>query len=341
MNFNIPKLNIPSVDAPEVNIPNIHMPELPQKMEPIKNYTPKSVLVLGNGFDIDLGINTRYENFVESCFWPFDKTNKYEENSLPFFLNECLGEIDTWYDLEEALAKFAGKSTKHLDGQHIVEAKNDFATLCKALEIYLQNQEDSFVKKMEENKTARRMRPAHYLLNYFLKKDVRSIYTFNYTNVRRIARQFILDFDDEYTHIHGSLKNSNIILGTGDQRNLNDKFFDFYKSANPHYESNNLVEDLNTADEVYIFGHSLGLNDHDYFSEFFKMASKAVHRPFAPNKIKVRIFTFDDRSEMAIKKQLMNLTENHLIGLYAHCNFKILKTCNKYQDEWILKDDVL
>ena len=57
MNFNIPKLNIPSVDAPEVNIPNIHMPELPQKMEPIQNYTPKSVLVLGNGFDIDLGIS--------------------------------------------------------------------------------------------------------------------------------------------------------------------------------------------------------------------------------------------------------------------------------------------
>ena len=76
-------------------------------------------------------------------------------------------------------------------------------------------------------------------------------------------------------------------------------------------------------------------------ADFRKMASKAVHRPFAPNKIKVRIFTFDDRSEMAIKKQLMNLTENHLIGLYAHCNFKILKTCNKYQDEWILKDDVL
>ena len=188
------------------------MPELPQKMEPIQNYTPKSVLVLGNGFDIDLGINTRYENFVESCFWPFDKTKKYEENSLPFFLNECLGEIDTWYDLEEALAKFAGKSTKHLDGQHIVEAKNDFATLCKALEIYLQNQEDFFVKKMEENKTAKRMRPAHYLLNYFLKKYVRSIYTFNYTNVRRIARQFILDFHDEYPPIHGSLKNSNIIL---------------------------------------------------------------------------------------------------------------------------------
>ena len=27
-------------------------------------------------------------------------------------------------------------------------------------------------------------------------------------------------------------------------------------------------------------------------------------------KIKVRIFTYDDKSEIAIKKQLMNLTEN-------------------------------
>ena len=262
---------------------------------------PKSVLVLGNGFDIDLGINTKYENFVESKFWPFDKAIKYEDNSLPFFLNECLGKIDTWYDLEEALAKFAGKSTNHLDSQYVVKAKNDFATLCKALETYLQSQEDSFVKKKEENQMTRRVKPAHYLLDYFLKKEVRSIYTFNYTNLRRIARQIILDFDDEYTHIHGSLTNSNIILGTGDQRKINDNFFEFYKSANPHYESNNLVEDLNTADEVYIFGHSLGLNDHDYFSEFFKMASKTVHRPFAPNKIKVRIFTFDDRSEIAIK----------------------------------------
>lgn len=128
--------------------------------------------------------------------------------------------------------------------------------------------------------------------------------------MRRIARQLILGFDDSYTHIHGSIGNSNIILGTGDQRDIKDDYFNFYKSASPHYESTNLVEDLNSADEVYIFGHSLGLNDHDYFSEFFKMASKSAHRPFASGKIKVRIFTYDDKSEIAIKKQLMNLTEN-------------------------------
>lgn len=35
----------------------------------------------------------------------------------------------------------------------------------------------------------------------------------------------------------------------------------------------------------------------------------------------------------------MKLTDRHLIGLYAHCDFKILKTCPKYQDSWMLDDD--
>lgn len=37
----------------------------------------------------------------------------------------------------------------------------------------------------------------------------------------------------------------------------------------------------------------------------------------------------------------MNLTEKHLIGLYAHCYIQILKTSNEYQDEWMLHDDLL
>ncbi len=92
---------------------------------------------------------------------------------------------------------------------------------------------------------------------------------------------------------------------------------------------------------MYIFGHSLGKNDHDYFSDFFKKVCKSVHRPFAPGKIKVRIFTYDEKSEIDIKKQLMTLTDNHLIGIYAHCDFKILKTSKKYQSDWLFKDDMV
>lgn len=30
------------------------------------------VLVLGNGFDIDLGLKTKYRDFADSEFWPFN-----------------------------------------------------------------------------------------------------------------------------------------------------------------------------------------------------------------------------------------------------------------------------
>lgn len=219
-----------------------------------KLHETHSLLILGNGFDIDLGLQTTYKAFFENEeYWPFKKDVKYEEGSLPFFLNECLGAVGTWYDLEEALANYAGCSTNegHIDEEQHKKTKKEFSILCNALEEYLKNQEDAFVKKMQENHHAKRMKPSHYVLSYFLRKEIRS-----------------------------------------------------------------------------------------YFSEFFKMASKSVHRPFAPGKIKVRIFTYDDKSE-AIKKQLMNLTEKHLIGLYAHCDFKILKTSNEYQDEWMLHDELL
>lgn len=344
MGFDIPKINIPSFDIPKFNMPNLYESVNPKDWDSTKLHKTHSVLILGNGFDIDLGLKTTYEAFFKNKdYWPFNKDIKYEEGSLPFFLNKCLGTVSTWYDLEEALATFAGGSPDSIPKyeEYLVKTKNDFSILRNALEKYLQAQEDVFVKKMQENTVSKRVEPSHFVLSYFLNKEIRSIYTFNYTNVRRIARQFIINFEDSYTHIHGSLRNSNIILGAGDQRNINDDHFIFYKSANPDYKSTNLVEDLNSADEVYIFGHSLGLNDHDYFSEFFKMASKSIHRPFAPGKIKVRIFTYDDKSEIAIKKQLMNLTDKHLIGLYAHCDFKILKTCGRYQDEWMQNDELL
>lgn len=333
MDINIPNYTIPSFDLSKIAE---GLPYEPRSIvgSSILNQTPSSVLILGNGFDLDLGLKTSYEDFVNSSYWPFEKSDYYDEGSLPQFLNNCLGKIGTWYDLEEALAKFASQCV-HSQEYLIKKDKEYFERLIKKLKEYLQSQENSFVEMMNGSHRTERVSPAHYVLDKFLEKEVRTIYTFNYTNLYRIANKLILGFQDDYTHIHGSLVRNNIILGTGDQRNLDDNYFEFYKSANPHYKSNNLVDHLNSADEVYIFGHSLGLNDHDYFSDFFKMASRGAHRPFPSRKTKIRIFTLDDQSAMEIKKQLMILTERHLTGLYAHSDFEILKTCNLCQADWM------
>lgn len=211
--------------------------------------------------------------------------------------------------------------------------------MIKSLKEYLQAQEDEFCKKMDTTMHAKRDTPARNVLQKIIRnKKEYKIYTFNYTNVYRIARKIILEAEGKmFFHIHGSIRDNNIILGTGDQREINPAYFGFYKSANSSYASSNLVEDLAEADEVYIFGHSLGTNDHDYFYDFFQ---DCIHYHKENNcKRKIRIFTYDVNSELEIKKQLMKLTNKHLIGLYAHCDVKILRTCREYQDSWMLKDD--
>lgn len=328
-----------NIDTSELSKSSIPIHNVVSNLDPMKNHIPHSVLILGNGFDLDLGLQTKYEQFADSDeYWPFKES--FEEDSLPFFLNKHKSQVDTWFDLEELLACYANES-QNLPKEKIPQAKQYFSILSGALKEYLIKQEEIFVERMYNSMgQTRRMTPAHRVLQLFLEKRVRSIYTFNYTNTYRIANQLILNFEGTFNHIHGSTFDDNIILGAGDQRQIKDVFFEFYKSASPFYKSNNLVEDLNNADEVYIFGHSLGKNDHDYFSEFFKMVSKTVHRPFGNGKIKVRIFTYDNNSEIELKKQLMTLTENHLIGLYAHCDFKILKTEERYQD-WMTQNDII
>lgn len=287
------------------------------------NNISNSILIIGNGFDLDLGIKTKYIDFANSEYWPFEERVSFEENTLPFFLNSRKNKVETWFDLEELLAKFA-RDNSILSQEKINDTMRDFEFLKKRLKEYLEKQEDVFFEEMKENTQTNKA--SHLILKVFFKKQGRKIYTFNYTNTQKIAKSLISGFEDNVTHIHGSIKENNIILGTGDQRDIPDPFFQFYKSASPNYSSNNLVEDLNNADKIYIFGHSLGRNDHDYFSDFFKMASSNPKIPQYSKKIKIRIFTYDNNSEIDIKKQLMTLTNRHLTGLYAHCDFKIIKT---------------
>ena len=287
------------------------------------NNISNSILIIGNGFDLDLGIKTKYIDFANSEYWPFKERFSFEENTLPYFLNSHKNKVETWFDLEELLAKFA-RDNSILSKEKINETMRDFEFLKKKLKEYLEKQEDVFFEEMKGNTQTNKV--SHLILQVFLKMQGRKIYTFNYTNTQKIAKSLISGFEDNVTHIHGSIKENNIILGTGDQRDIPGPFFQFYKSASPNYSSNNLVEDLNNADKIYIFGHSLGRNDHDYFSDFFKMASSNPKVPQCSKKIKIRIFTYDNNSEIDIKKQLMALTNRHLIGLYAHCDFKIIKT---------------
>lgn len=319
-------------DNPPITIPDYGSTMNSASIQnPFQNYTPKTVLVIGNGFDLSLKMKTSYHDFAGSKFWPFSDKEKYTESSLPYFLNNNYDKANSWFDLEELLAIYASSnnienSIHKGDSSFIKKDKEYFNTLVSSLTDYLLQEQDSFVERMRNIYGARQASLAHILLETLVKKEDFSIFSFNYTDLRLLARQLILGFDADIHYVHGSLRDNDIILGAGDSRLLDDNYFDFYKSVNERYKSNNLIEELSDADEVYIFGHSLAKNDHDYFSEFF---DKAIHERkgvFHNRKIKLRIFTKDTKSSLEIKKQIMVLTNHHLTGLYAHCDFKIYKT---------------
>ena len=63
-----------------------------------------NVLILGNGFDLDVNYKTRYSDFAKNVrlCWPFDDA----KDGLGGYLQER-AKTDTWLDLESALLDYA------------------------------------------------------------------------------------------------------------------------------------------------------------------------------------------------------------------------------------------
>ena len=75
------------LDISKLSIPPIEIPDVVTNVDPMKNHIHQSVLILGNGFDLDLGIRTKYKQFADdNDYWPFKESISFEEDSLPFFL---------------------------------------------------------------------------------------------------------------------------------------------------------------------------------------------------------------------------------------------------------------
>jgi len=288
-----------------------------------KNRDPLSVLIIGNGFDLDLGMHTTYSDFAKSNFWPFK--NPKRDSGLGKYLN-TIRKTERWLDLENELARYARyvKSSKPLDENTINKDKQDLNDLIAILRRYLHSEE---IKLNDTGETCK----AKDILNSLVNRHNYFVHSFNYTGIYYIAQKLNIRLEkNRIEYIHGTLEHNDLILGAGDNTLLPDEYDWLYKTSNKNYSSNNLADSLANADEICIFGHSLGENDFDYFKPFFKRISQDIdltyHNPMTDRRIKVTIYTKDEASEIAIKRQLRKLTDNHLQGIYANCDFEIKYT---------------
>lgn len=259
----------------------------------------KTVVILGNGFDLDLGLKTSYRDFVTSHECGKLRQGSYN-NLLSIILNKFY--LQNWIDLEEELRQTAVTySSVPLTRNRCF--KSEFNDISKGLHDYLVNVQNTVGEKKLRNTSC-----AALLLEIMCQYPSEfEIYSFNYTDLNKLARSLGYDGHLNLINVHGSL-NSDIVLGFEDDvPGLND-FHYMIKSFNPNYSTSHVRDSLSTAKEVIIFGHSLGSTDYPYFAEFF--SSKSSEKLSQGHPTRISIVTYNEEAKLSILRQLKVMNNN-------------------------------
>lgn len=339
----------------------------------------KKILILGNGFDLDLGRKTSYKNFYESEFCPKD----YPAPIIKHLNEKWTDNLESvkWYDLENEILNYYEKiKHKEITGYDlydvnerkilvqikqmpthtrfpIIQDNRDVINRLLADNIlslssnnHLIVHPDAFLSPVERDIKA--LQKIKYGLTKYLEEiqysnikedsvaativrtfaynyenlDEYDVYSFNYMTLHSIYNRNAVDtFNDITQFVHGAIKDSNIIIGTKDYK-ISPEYDFIQKSFDPKFNPPTLGVDLLLADDITIFGHSLGVNDSQYFKPFFELQSS----PTAKKKT-ITIFTKDEKSERQIKRALQEMTNWNLSALYSMNDLQIIKTdiCNE------------
>lgn len=275
------------------------------------------LLIIGNGFDLSLGMKTKFSDFAISKFWPFSNNAKF----FHFYLNERK-KTEMWFDLERILGEYEeeiGRPYSTFLRTTIPNQEDDitsFKMLLNSLVCYLSKEQNTI---LDVNSVAAQVLEST-MKNGFYKK----IISFNYTNLVELGRRVGVTVPSSYMeYIHGNLENG-IVLGVPENVHLTSQYDFLYKTSSSNYSSHPLPHYLDTASEIVFFGHSLSDNDYFYFKRFFEQQS--AQELMRGRGKHITIFTYDENSRLAIIRQLRKHLNDRLPLLYALNKFDVIRT---------------
>ena len=254
---------------------------------------------IGNGFDLNLGLKTRYENFYE-----YFQSKADDNNMIKGWINK---KEKLWSDLEEAL----GKSLSNIKENNVEQFYDDKDIMDDLLIEYLKeeqeryNYDEEIIKKQlissldnfdgnlsrEEKDFIERIKAKHagntikydfVSFNYtdcldkiidIQKKDAVTISTHAYGNNTYSTSSMLGDVH----HIHGTL-NEEMILGVNDESQINNEFLQKHEEfCNGFIKTrmNKLIgqqtEDVKklilNSKIICLFGISMGKTDKIWWEE--------------------------------------------------------------------------
>ena len=279
-------------------------------------------LIIGNGFDLDLGLLTKYSDFADS------KNKEWNDflNMSGTILNPCFQidfvnhmrharEYSNWFDIEHEILLFAA-THNDLEDEQIGLIRLQYEMLVKCLRLYIYRQATTTI--VQEDSLA-------YILLHNLNEGQHpvGIYSFNYTDCINLCKCKKRD-NISFHPIHGTLF-YDMTLGCRiyDDRKENVQLDFMYKPIiNP--QTDILKQNLTKASEVIVFGHSLNKIDYCYFKDFFDAVelgeNVCKHLTFICKNIE---------SEEIIRQNISGNTSLSKTERYINLNFIYTDSWNK------------
>ena len=290
-------------------------------------------LIVGNGFDIDMGLPSRYSDFIRSKEWNdavsgfniYLQQKDYQNHSLIAQL-QMASTNSQWFDIEQEIHRFIVSHPDNTE-RDVRDIRSEFEVIKKALTNYLKRITSTFTADNSKVSTALHYRMRECPLTV---TEIYFNYTYPHQYIKLPIQQAIFNGAQHWvTFVHGSLRDNDIVLGCdlqeGEQVN---RQLSFMYKYNQLKKANHIARNILEAKEIIFFGHSINEMDFGYFKEFFKVASAS------PNPIRhLTIITYDDESERNIKDNIRNQGIS-VSDLYSNLwTFDIIKTSKLYEND--------
>lgn len=264
------------------------------------------VIILGNGFDLDLGWKTSYQAFYDkNDGWEKFRTD--EDDLFQYVIKKVPG---NWFDFERTLYEYVqyrakSPALKEIVQKDIQDYNNTFKSplmrfISEAAKGPINNQSHAYrlLKAYVEIRGKRQ--------NSILSST--KLFSFNYTPLLDVFHKIDSTVKATYTPVHGRTADESIIFGFHDAPDVPREYRFLQKSMDKNYKSSDLVTESLKADDIIFFGLSLGYIDGVYFKDLLEQLSNRKN-PQMNNK-HIFLITKDEESEENIKNNLLDMGIN-------------------------------
>lgn len=246
------------------------------------------VHIIGNGFDLNLGLKTSYKHFYE-----FYKNQESKNETIKLLKKEIDSNTENWSDLELALGKFTAEIStveefEIIRQDIILNLSNYLKSIETSFDFSNVNTHELSIFLSSPHIELRNADKAVFedLLNS-IKHELSNVNIISY-NYTTILDNLIVEFVNKnmsfskaissnskirpVKHIHGLL-DERLIIGVNDKSQVTNENFaesiDFveafikteYNKASSHLVDKECVDLINNAIIICVFGSSLGLTD--------------------------------------------------------------------------------